>query len=444
MHLILLFISIAVLFPVPILYPPIASFTAYFFAKEDKLDAVALFLLYSAGIVTALIQATINPDTYPLADPSVYIRSFENIDSFDFRELALNNDGFEPLYKVYELLLSLFLGSNSKVFFLITALIINISSITAVLRICIRLGEYRLPYLIFTACYSLVAPALGVPMFLMRSGLSLSILFLGISFYSELPLLFYSLGLVSVFIHFSSFLIFGLIIFQGYGTALGEQLAKLSRKLFYTSVSGTFFSKVFLLILIIAFFVTLFSPNLTAPILTAFLSDFESGENAAATKAKSFLTAGDEKFVDFKNPVVVIQIAITFLCFIKFKAESEFFPQAKQRIFRKNYGLLAALRLIGRALISIIVITAPLNVLPFRLGFFNFMYFPLWFINLPFISLPPWAKNYSKYLVIFSLMAVIAYSFYWIPKREGGQYLVEVLENKPLKYNLVQVAQYYF
>ena len=440
MHLILLFISIAVLFPFPILYPPIASFTAYFFAKDDQLDAVSLFLLYSSGIVTSLIAATITP----VADTAVYLDSFESIHFFDFRTLALDNNGFEPLYKVYELILSVFIGDNHNLFLLTTALIINSLATTAILRIGIRLGQYRLPCLILAVCYSLVAPALGVPLFLLRSSLSLAILFLGISFYDELPILFYSLGIVATFIHFSSLLIFGLVVFHKYWIVFGKQMSKLSKNLFSTSIKGSYFSKVFLLILILGFFINLFSPNLTTPILSTFLSDFGSSENVASGKVKSFLDAEAENFVDFKNPVVIIQVVVTLLCFLKLQNDSTSLVEKDQSRSLKDLNFLGSLRLVGRVLITLIVFTAPLNVLPYRLGFFNFMYFPLWLINVPFLALSRKFKNYSKYLVLFALVSVLAYSFYWIPKREGGNYFIVVLENKPLKYNLVQVVEYFF
>lgn len=442
MHLILLFISIVVLFPFPILYPPIASFTAYFFAKDDRLDTVSLFLLYSSAIITSLIAATITP----VADTIAYLESFQSIGSFDFRTLSLNNDGFEPLYKVYELIISLFIDDNPSLFLLITALIINFLATTAILRIGLRLNQYRLPCLILAVCYSLVAPALGMPVFLLRSSLSLAILFLGISFYNEIFLLFYSLSIVSIFIHLSSLLIFGIIILHKYLIVLGTKISKLSKKLFYISLSKTFFLRIFLLILIAGFFITLFAPSLTAPALKIFLSDFDSSENIASGRGQSFLdtdTAGANN-QDFKNPVFMIHIAVTLLCFLKLQSYTSHSQNKEQQKTLKNLEFLSSLRLVGRVLITLIVFTVPLNALPYRLGFFNFMYFPLWLINIPFTYFGEQIKNYSKYLVLFALVSVLAYSFYWIPKREGGDYAVVVLENKPLKYNLVQVAEYYF
>ncbi|MBS9385709.1 MAG: hypothetical protein HEQ24_16405 [Dolichospermum sp. BR01] len=440
MHLILLFISIAVLFLFPILYPPIASFTAYFFAKDDRLDAVSLFLLYSAAIVTSLIAATITP----YSDTANYLRSFERISFFDFRMLSLDNDGFEPLYKVYELILSIFIGDNPRLFLLTTALIINTLATTAILRICIRLHQYQLPCLILAVCYSLVAPAFGMPLFLLRSSLSLAILFLGISFYNELPLLFYLLGIVSIFIHFSSLLVFGLIIVHKYCLIFGIKISELSKKIFYTSISGSHFSKVFLLIFIAGFFVALFAPSLTAPTLLTFLSNFGSSENVSSGKAKSFLDARDENTTDFTNPVFIIQVLVTLFCFLKIQNNSASSCNKDQLKNMKNIDFLGSLMLVGRTLITLIIVTAPINALPYRLGFFNFMYFPLWLINVPFTFLGKQIKNYSQYLVLFTLVSVLAYSFYWVPKREGGNYYaVVVLESKPLQYNLVQLVGYF-
>jgi hypothetical protein len=441
MHFILLFVSIAVLFSFPIFYPPIASFTAYFFAKDDRLDGISLLLLYSAAIVTSLIAATITP----ISDTVIYLNSFESIDHFDFRNLSLDNDGFEPLYKVYELILSNIIGYKPSLFLLTTALLINTLATTAILRICIRLNQYRITCLILAVCYSLVAPAFGMPLFLLRSSLSLAILFLGISFYGELPLLFYSLGTVSIFIHFSSLLVFALIILHKYCLILSIKISELSKKLFHTSIIKVNFSKVFFLIFVAIFFVTLFAPSLSAPILLAFLSDFGDSENASSGKAKHFVTQGDENTTDFANPVFIIQVVVTLLCFLKLKNNCVSSHEQADLKTSRNLDFLSSLMFVGKTLITFIVLTAPLNDLPYRLGFFNFMYFPLWLINVPFTFLGKQIKNYSKYLVLFTLVSVLAYSFYWVPKREGGDYYaVVVLESKPLQYDLVKVVEHFF
>jgi hypothetical protein len=444
MGLILFLISLAILIPFPILYPPIASFAAYFLATDGRFNAIALVSLYSAGIITSLIAATINPYTYPLADPSGYLNSFQNIRFFNLTDLTFDSDDFEPLYKIYELTLSFFIGDDQHWFFLVTALIINFLSIIAVLRICARLGQYRLPFLIFTICYSLVAPALGLPLFLLRSSLSLAILFLGISFYGECPLVFYALGIASVFIHYSSALIFGIIITHTYWVTFVRNILIFAEKLFPISTIGRASAKLFLFIFIAAFFVALLAPNLLTPTVRTLLFDFGSSGSIAAGKAKSFLLENNESFVDFKNPVMFIQISITFLCFLKLKAIPNLILKNDQ-LSLKNHDLLAVLRSIGRVIITLIILTSPLNFLPLRIGLFNFLYFPLWLINIPFISFSKQFKNYSRYLVLFALVSILVYSCYWIPKRATGQgqYFIEVLEGRLLHNNLIQVIEYY-
>lgn len=439
MHLILFFISILVLFPFPILYPPIASFAAFFFSKGNQLDLVALFLLYSSAVVTSLIAATITP----VSDTAVYLDSFDSISFFDFRTLTFDNNGFEPLYKIYEFILNVLIGDRPEIFLLVTALIINLLVTTAILRIGIRVNQYKMPCLILAVCYSLVAPALGVPLFLLRSSLSLAILLLAISFYGERPFHFYLLSVLSIFTHYSSLIIFGLIVLYSYWKLIGKDISELLRKSFYFSVRGTFISKICLLALLVGLIVTFVSPEVTTPFLISLLSDFGNSGNVAADKAKSFLSSGAENFVDFKNPVVIIQLCVTLLCFLKLRNISELAAGSTSSKVIKKIEFLGALRLVGRCLLGLIIITAPLNALPFRLGFFNFMYFPLWLINIPYIELSRKVKNYSAYLVLFSMAAVLAYTFYWIPKRETGEYLIVVLENKPLKYNLIEVLGYF-
>jgi hypothetical protein len=437
MHLILLFISIIVLFPFPILYPPIASFTAYFFAKDDQLDAVSLFLLYSSAIITSLIAATITP----IADTAIYLKSFQSIGSFDFRYLALDNDGLEPLYKVYELILSIFIGDNSNLFLLTTALIINFLATTAILRIGIQLNQYRLPCLILAVCYSLVAPALGMPLFLLRSSLSLAILFLGISFYNDSFLLFCLLGLISAFIHLSSSMIFGLVFFHKYWVVFGRKISQLSESFFFTLIDS--FSKTFFLIFIAALLTTLIAPGSTASILSIYLANFASSGNVASDKAKALLDAehGDSiNSIDITNPVFIIQVLVSILCFLT--VQNDFDKNHSKSL--KHLELLSALRLVGKFLITLIVLSAPQGLLTYRLGFFNFMYFPLWLINIPFTVIRKQINNYSKYLVLFSLASVLAYSLYWMPKRESVDAAVVVLDNKPLQSNLVQVIEYFF
>jgi hypothetical protein len=443
MGLILLFISFAVLFPAPILYPPIASVTAYFWAKSGKFNIIALCLLYSTGVVNALIAATVNPYTYPLADPSVYIASFQDIRFFDLRNLFFEDSNFEPLYKVYEVVLNFLIGDDAEIFLLITALVINFLAITAILRICRRLNQYQLAFLILAICYSLAPPALGLPIFLLRSSLSLAILLLGISFYGELSILFYGLSIIAILIHYSSSLIFGVIMIQKGWMILASKPLNLVKKTLLISVDRVFISRLFLFIFMVVFAVALFAPGSTTPIVRDFLVGFSSSDNVASGKAKSFLISKVGNFVDFKNPVMILHVAITSLCFLKLSTKSVEHSSETLYQTNDNLNLIEMLRGIGRSLMILIAFTAPLNFLPLRLGFFNFSYFPLWLLNIPFLALSERLKNYRKYMVLFTLASVLVYCFYWIPKRDGGQYFIEVLNNRLLQYSLVEVIEHY-
>lgn len=435
MNIVLAFICIPIVLICPIIYPPVASFTAIFFVNKN-ISSIALFLLFSSAIITSLIAATITP----VADTQVYIKSFQDIHLFDFTELKLDNDGFEPLYKIYEYVLSLFIDSNQKLFLLITALIFNGLSTIAILRICLRLNQPILACIILTAHYSLVSPALGVPLFLLRSSLSLSILFLAISFYNQIPVIFYLLGTASIFIHSSSLLIFAPLILHKYLPYFNRKI-KIGKHIFAISVNQTSILRISLLILAVSFVLITATPSLIIPILQSSLLSFGESDNAASGKAKSFLDAGDENFVDLKNPVVLIQIAVSLLCFLKLRGGLLIRPDLDKLSNLKLLNFLEALRLLGRFLLILIIFTSPFNVLPFRLGFFNFLYFPLWLINVPYLSIQAIVKNNKRNLILFALISVLAYTFYWMPKREGNDYFIVVLEGKPLRYNLVQVLE---
>ena len=431
----LLFFCIPILYFCPVLYPPIASFTSIFFMSGKELDCIALLLLFSAAAMTSFIAATI----IPVSDTINYINSFQSIQLFDLSELSLSNDGIEPFYKLYEYGLSLFIGDNPNLFLLASGLITNGIITIAILRICDRLDQLKLVGIIFAVYYTLVAPLLGAPLFLLRSNLSLSILLLAISFYKQVPFLFYLLGLVSLFLHYSSLLIFGILILLNYLSYLDKNPTILTNIWFFSFLrrSGRNIS---LIILLIGFTLSTLSPSLVISSLQSSLVSFGEGDNAAAGKAKSFLDVGDEKFVDFQNPVFLIQVMITLLCFLKLREDSLLAPDAYQKDFCKRITFLESLRVIARILLIIIVFTAPLNVLPYRTGFFNFLYFPLWLVNIPFMSLTS-VRNLSKYLIPFAFIAVLTYTFYWIPKREGGEYFIVVLEGKPLTYTLPQVIE---
>jgi hypothetical protein len=412
-----------------------ASFTAIFFIKDKGIGYIALFLIASSAIITSLISATI----VPVGDTQRYIESFQDINLFDFTELALENKGFEPFYKIYEYFLSFFIDDNQHLFLLITALILNSLSTIAILRICLRLNQLKLSCIILAIYYSLVAPALGVPLFLLRSSLSLSILLLAISFYSQIPILFYALGIIAIFIHYSSLLIFGALLLKNHLSSFSKYLQYLGKKIFFISLSQTTILRIYLIILATGFFIVIVTPNLMNSVLEGTLAGFGDSGALASGKTRSFLDKGAENFVDFTNPVFIIQILISLLCFLKL-------PNGllnRLDIDDINKGqisnFLEGLRLIGRFLLLIIIFTAPFNVLPYRLGFFNFLYFPLWLVNVPFLSLQAQGEKKFKYLIVFALICVLAYTFYWMPKRQVNEYFITVLEGKPLSYNLAEI-----
>ena len=438
MNIVFFFICIPILFIYPILYPPLASFTAILFIKQNRLNYISLFFIFSAAIVSSLISATI----IPVADTVNYIDSFKEINLFNFNQLQLNNKGFEPLYKIYEYILSLFIDDNDKLFLLITAFIINILSTIAILRICLRLDQAKLVCMIFTVYYSLVAPALGVPLFLLRTSLSISFLILGISYYKQKHLLFYLFGLIAIFIHFYSLLLFSLFIVQSILPSLNKRIEKIGAKKLIN------FSKLFILrfslaILTLGFFTVLLSPDLLLSNLRGFLEVFNDSGALAADKSRSFLDEKSASFVNLSNPVFLVQFSLSLLCFIKLRDDLLMRPELDKIHNRILLNFLESLRLIGRILIIIIIVTAPFNFLPYRLGFFNFLYFPLWIINVPYISIQLGIHKYSKYLILFSLISVLAYTFYWMPKRQDNNYHIVVLENKVLDYNLAQVIRFF-
>lgn len=431
----LLLICSPILYFCPVLYPPIASFTAIFFMSGKEIDLVALFLLFSAAAITSLIAATI----IPVGDTIAYINSFQEIHLFDFSELSLDNKGFEPFYKLYEYGLSLFIGDDPDLFLFISGLIINGAITIAILRICDRLDQIKLTPIIFTLYYSLVAPALASPLFLLRSNLSLAILLLAISFYKEISFFFYLFGIISIFTHYSSLLIFGMLVLLDFIPYIDKNFVRNeSISIFFSQLSR----KLPLLLLLAGFIVSLVSPSLVVFALQGLLTSFSDSGTAASGKAKSFLDGGEERFVDFRNPVFLIHVAVTLLCFLKLSNNLSTKSHAYQSNIVKQVNFLESLRLIGRILLVIIIGTSPLNVLPYRMGFFNFLYFPLWLVNLSFLSLKP-VKKLSKYLIPFALMTVFAYTFYWMPKREGGEYFIVVLEGKPLRYTLPQVIAHF-
>lgn len=434
----LFFLCIPILFKYPILYPPLACFTAIFFIEEKRLSYISLYLIFSSAVVSSLISATI----LPVSDTAIYIDSFQEIKLFNFHQLQLDNKGFEPFYKIYEYILSLFIDDSEKLFLLLTALIINILSTIGIVRICLRLDQAKLVCIIFTLYYSFVAPALGMTLFLLRTSLSLSILFLGISYYRQKPLLFYLLGFIAIFIHLYSLLIFGLLIIQNFLPYFHKFIEKIGYKNL-SEICKLFLLRFSITILVIAFFTVLISPDLLQSTLRAYLENVNNSGALAANRVQSFLDGKSETYVNFSNPVFLIHFLLTLLCFIKLPDDLLIRPELNTLENSILLNFLESLRLIGRVLMIIILVTGPFNFLPYRLGFFNFFYFPLWVINLPYISQQFKIKKYFQYLIILSLISVLAYTFYWMPKRQDNNYNVVVLENKVLNYNLAQIISFF-
>jgi hypothetical protein len=203
-----LLLCIPILYFYPVLYPPIACFAAIFFAKSKQFNYLSVFLVFSAIIISSLIAATI----IPRSDTLVYVESFRNAVSSEINF----NSPFEPLYQIYEHWLNILTGNNEKLFLLLTALIFNILSIVGISRICKNLSQPNTSYIIISIYFSLVQPAMGLPLFLLRSCLSLAIMLVSISFYKQKQIVFYLLGIISIFIHYGSITIFCILIFQDF------------------------------------------------------------------------------------------------------------------------------------------------------------------------------------------------------------------------------------
>lgn len=438
MNVALFFLCIPILFKYPILYPPLACFTAILFIEEKRLSYISLYLIFSSAVVSSLISATI----IPVADTVIYIDSFQEIKLFNFQNLQLDNKGFEPFYKIYEYIISLFIDDSEKLFLLVTALIINLLSTIAIIRICQRLDQTKLVCIVFTIYYSLVAPALGMTLFLLRTSLSLSVLLLGISYYRQKSLLFYLLGFISIFIHFYSFLFFGLLIIQNFLPYLNQVIERIGYKRL-SDIAKLFLFRFSVTILVIAFLTIIVSPDILASNLRGYLESFNSSGAVAANKAQSFLDGKSETYVNFTNPVFCLHFLITLPCFIKLPDNLRIRPDVNRVENSILINFLESLRLIGRLSLIIILVTGPFNFLPYRLGFFNFIYFPLWIINVPYISQQLNIKKYIKYLTILALICVLAYSFYWMPKRKDNNYMIVVLENKVMNYDLAKVIKFF-
>ena len=288
-----------------------------------------------------------------------------------------------------------------------------------------------------------VPPALGASIFLLRSGLSLSIVLLAISFYKEKTIVAYSLGAIATFIHsFSLIFLFSMIIQDGLKLFINKISIKGSLSL--RLLMDTLFLRFSAIVLLSSCAMLILVPDSLSSTLQVFLAIIGGISEATSGKAESFLGAKSEEFVDFLNPVFIIQIAFSTLCFLKLQPPV-IDKSNSAKISDKNiFSLLELLRLIGRWQIIVIILTGPFGLFPYRFGLFNFLYFPLWLVNIPYLSITKrhW-KRYIAHSIAFASVAVFLYIFYWMPKRQGMESDLVILEGKPLSHNIAQVFSYF-
>ena len=343
-----LLFCIPILYFYPILYPPIACFAAIFSKNKKQVNYISLFLIFSASVVSSLIGATITP----YSDTINYIESFRaSLLSFDISNLNLKG-GVEPLYQIYEYCLAVLIGDNEKLFLLVNAFIFNIISTTAILRICVRLNQSDLAYIIISIYYALVAPAMGVPLFLIRSCLSLSVLLLGISFYKQDHTVYYLLGITATFLHYYSGLFIGILIFKDF---LPRSKKNNKFTLLFNILFNNSYSRIsFLIILLLIIVMSQVNPNFSISILSGFVLLFSQSESIGSEKATIFAEnqTGITNFVDLYNPVFLLQIALSLLCFLEIR-EDLLYPDKdnyQHTILFDNLEYLQCLRMIERLL----------------------------------------------------------------------------------------------
>ncbi|MDB9436434.1 EpsG family protein [Dolichospermum lemmermannii CS-548] len=438
-----LLFCIPILYFYPVLYPPVACFAAIFSKNKKYVDYISLFLIFSASVVSSLIGATI----IPFSDTIEYIESFqESLSSFDISQLYLKGK-MEPLYQIYEYCLAVLISDNEKLFLLVNALIFNIISTIAILRICARLNQLDVAYIIISIYYALVAPAMGVPLFLIRSCLSLSILLMGISFYKQNHVICYLLAIIATFMHYYSGLFLVILIFKD----LFPKTNKNNK--FIRFFNNRYYRVSFVITLLLIIFITQINPNLLNSTLSIILLPFYQSGFLASEKAAIFFDNQTEitNFVDLYNPVFVLQIALSLLCFLEIR-EDLFYPDQdnyQHTILVDNLEYLQYLRMIGKFQLIVIIITLPFSILPYRLGLFNFLYFPLWLLNIPFLSISKQFSSYKRYLLILAFISVFSFTFYRIPKIQSADNTAKkestiVLEGKPLNYNLIKLIEYFY
>ncbi|MFN7414952.1 MAG: EpsG family protein [Dolichospermum sp.] len=430
MRELLLLTCIPILYFYPVLYPPLACFTANFFIDNKKINylSVSVFLVFSAAVISSLIGATI----IPRSDTLVYVESFKNSSSFEIS----SDVQFEPLYQVYEHFLNILTGNNEKLFLLLTALIFNILSVIGISRICMNLNQPNISYIIISIYFSLVQPSMGLPLFLLRSSLSLSIMLVAISFYKHKQIIFYALGIISIFIHYGSIPIFSLLIFHNFWLQFSQDDISLSSKLISR------LKQLSLIICLLCFLLTVFYPDLITSRLLNLIVIFGQSGVLASNKAEWFVGKKNDLFINIFNPIFFLQIGSGLLCSLKLNKDLSL--EANERKY------LASIRFIGIFQIITIMTTLPLSLLPVRLGLFHFLYFPLWLVNIPFLPISNNYKKYRKYLILSAAIFVIYFTFYSVPIRQFQDYRdskinadIVVLEGKPLNYKLIQLIEYY-
>jgi hypothetical protein len=424
--------------PVLYFYPSFASFTSIFFAKDKQFGLVSLYLILSSCVVGSLICATITPQS----DTQVYIESFKTaLDPINTYRTKLNN-GNEPFYQLYEYFLRFLIGDNENGFLLITTVLFNIFSTLGFLNIFSRIKEFKLGCIAISLYNSLVAPYLGVPLFLLASSLSLSIMIMAIGFYQRRKIIYHTLALISIFIHYGTIPIWILFTFR-------DNFKKMMKTFTYHSIfiKQKILNRVYVGSLVFLLLASIAIPESMIAVIQGLVNNYYYSGFFGSSKLLYFTNKDSiESFISFSSPVFLTQIALTCLCFWPIKKDT--IPGDNNHNL-KQHEFLETLSLLGKLQITLIFATLPFSFLSYRLALFNFLYFPLWLVNIPFISiLNSKIRNYSKYMLLLALISLLAFSFYRIPKIQRTDINdvkgIVVLDKRPLDYNLLKLIQYFY
>ena len=443
MNAVLLILCLITLYLCPVLYPSLSSFTAYFFCSNDN-KPIANTLLISSAICSALICATIIPRSDTLSYIESYKDSIRNSNLFE----TWTSGGFEPLYKVYEYLVGCIVGDKEKAFLLVTSLIIHLLFTLGTIRLCNRLNNFKVACIILACQHSLVAPSMGVPLFLLRSSLSLSLMLFAISFYKQKTSVFYLLSIAAVFTHYTTIFIFLPIIIQDILKIFGRSIKPFVSKKHYKWLKMKIWRKTGVPLFVLCSMILIFNilvPQITISFLGDFISLFGTSDAIGAEKSTYFVQQKNvSTFLDLSNPVFITNIIICSLCFLDFSETSisKFVDTGK---VNTSSCLLDALRLIGRSQMILIFSTLPFTIMPYRLGLFNFLFFPIWLINIPFLILPLFPKILFKRLIIISLVSIVSFAGYRLPKTQdrGDTGGVVVLDSKPFEYKFTDLISFF-